>query len=88
MKACTFEKPDLSFPSRILPTPAVSMSVRNFSSGNLHYARRFECDCESETDLKFELRSKSTDISKPFLAIQCNLDLHFARSFADDASDI
>ena len=42
------------------------MSVRNFSSGNLYYARRFECDCESETDLKFELRSKSTDGSKPF----------------------
>ena len=76
MKTCTSEKPDLSFP----PSPhrsAVSMSDRNFSSGNLYYARWFECDCESETDLKFELRSKSTDRSKPFLAIQCNLDLHF-----------
>ena len=50
------------------------MSVRNFSRGNLYYARRFECDCEREIDLKFELRSKSTDRSKPFLAIQCNLN--------------
>ena len=32
---------------------------------------------ESETDLKFLLQSKFTDISKPFLGIRCNLDLHF-----------
>ena len=31
-----------------------------FTSGNLYYARQFERDCESETDLKFEVRSKST----------------------------
>ena len=32
---------------------------------------------ESETGLKFLLRSKFTDARKPFLAIRYNLDLHF-----------
>ena len=54
MKTCTSEKPDLSFPSSPHRS-AVSMSDQNFSSGNLYHARWFERDCESETDLKFEL---------------------------------
>ena len=56
---------------------SIRLVVNKSCSPFLLHRHVWQFECESEKVLKFFLRSKSTDRSKPFLAIQCNLDLHF-----------
>ena len=76
MKTCTSEKPDLSFSSSSHRQSwwvfEILVAEIYIMLGGLDVTVRVR-------DLKFELWSKSTDSSKHFLAIQCNLDLHFHR---------